>query len=232
SKMDLLSSYKFKTYQGHCKYLKPKKGYGVNPGFQIQCGDTAYKMKFGEEIYGGPFNTRIYRALGYVAPHINYAPSLTVDYDRKLLVEFNDRLVEYFNISFAAIPIAKANNKKFLNPFTYVKGFIMKDGSFVDTITGQQRLLKQPIEKSLTNEMFDSNFESQIAQFQFGPSSLTLKDDPYVGDQVGPWSPEDLNYRDLSFQLITVKRIARKRYCPKVGKRSTFFGTAGDHQNE
>lgn len=197
SKMDFLNSHKFKAYQGNCQYLKPKKGYGVNPGFQIQCGDTAYKMKFGEEIYGGPFNTRIYRALGYIAPHINYADELTVDYNRKLLIEFNDRLVEYFNITFAGIPVAKANNKKFLNPFTYVKGFKMKDGSFVSIKDGQQRLVTQAIEKSLTDEMFDTNYESQISQFVFGPSSLTLKDDPVTGEQIGPWSPDDLNYRDL-----------------------------------
>ena len=197
SKMEFVNSYKFKAHQGPCQYLKPKKGYGVNPGFQIQCGDTAYKMKFGEEIYGGPFNTRIYRALGYIAPHINYADSLNVDYNRKLLVEFNDRLVEYFNVTFAFIPVVKLNNKKFLNPFTYIKGFKMKDGSFVDVATAQQRLLKQPLDKSLTDEMFDANFESQISQFVFGPSSLTLKDDPVTGEQIGPWSPDDLNYRDL-----------------------------------
>lgn len=197
SKMDFKSAFRFKAHQGSCQYLKPKKGYGVNPGFQIQCGDTAYKIKFGEEIYGGPFNTRIYRGLGYIAPQINYAENVAVDYNRKMLVEFNDRLVEYFNLTFAGIPVAKANNKKFLNPFTYVKSFKMKDGSYLDTATVQQRLLNQPIDKSITDSMFDENFESQIAQFIFGPSSLTLKDDPVTGDQVGPWSPEDLNYRDL-----------------------------------
>lgn len=197
SKMEFVNSYNFNVDLGNCQYLKPKKGYGVNPGFQIKCGDTAFKMKFGEEIYGGPFNTRIYRALGYAAPHINYAHVTMVDYDRKLLLEFNDRLIEYFNITFAFIPVAKVNNKKFLNPFTYVKGFKMKDGSFVDAATAQQRLLKQPIDKSLTDDMFDSNFEANISQFVFGPSSLTLKDDPVTGEQIGPWSPDDLNYRDL-----------------------------------
>lgn len=197
SKMEFLNSYKFNVHLDNCKYLKPKKGYGVNPGFQIQCGDTAFKMKFGEEIYGGPFNTRIYRALGYITPHINYAHVTMIEYDRKLLLEFNARLVEYFNITFAAIPMAKANNKKFLNPFNYIKGFKMKDGSLVLIKDGQQRLVPQTIEKNLTDDMFDTNFESQISQFVFGPSSLTLKDDPVTGEQIGPWSPDDLNYRDL-----------------------------------
>lgn len=197
SKIDFHQDFDFKEIKGSCKYLKPKRGYGVHAGFQITCGDTAYKMKFGNERYSGPFNTRIYRALGFVNPHINYYEGITVDYDRKLMLEFNERLAMYFRVSFAGIPVVKKTNKDFENPLTYIRGLKMKDGSFVDVKTAQARLFKSPIVDKITDDMIDANFESQIAQFVFGASSLTLKDDPVMGDEIGPWIPDDFNYRDF-----------------------------------
>lgn len=197
SKIDFHKNYSFKEIKDNCKYLKPKRGYGIHAGFQITCGDTAYKMKFGNERYSGPFNTRIYRSLGIVSPHINYYENISVDYDRKLMLEFNERLAMYFTVSVAAIPVVKKTNKDFENPFSYLRGFKMKDGTFVDVKVAQASLLKRPIEEKLTEDMIDANYESQIAQYVFGPSSLTLKDDPVMGDELGPWIPDDFNYRDF-----------------------------------
>lgn len=197
AKIDFHKDFDFKEIKGSCKYLKPKRGFGVHAGFQITCGDTVYKMKFGNERYSGPFNTRIYRALGLVNPQINYYETLTVDYDRKLMLEFNERMAMYFKVSVAAIPVYKTTNKDYENPFTYLRGLKMKDGSFIDAKAAQSRLIKAPIIEKITDDMIDTNFESQVAQFVFGPSSLTLKDDPVMGDELGPWVPDDFNYRDF-----------------------------------
>lgn len=197
SKIDFVDAFRFKEIKESCQYHKAKRGHGVHAGFQIKCGDTVYKMKFGNERYSGPFNTRVYRSLGYITPHINYAENITVDYDRKLLLEFNDRLAKYMKVTFVAIPVAKFEYKKFLNPFTFIKGFRMKNGSFVDVASAQQQLLTRPVDEVISDDMFNASFESQISQFVFGPSSLTLKDDKVAGEDIGPWMPVDLNYRDL-----------------------------------
>lgn len=197
SKIDFGNDFRFKDFKGSCQYEKAKRGYGVHAGFHIKCGEHSYKMKFGNEEYSGPFNSRIYRSLGYITPHINYYETISVDYDRRVLVEFNERLVMSFKLTFAAIPVYKKNKKEFINPFTYLKGVKMKDGSFVDANTAQSRLIKKPVEEGITEDMIDANFESQIAQLVFGSSSLTLKDDPVTGEELGPWIPDDFNYRDF-----------------------------------
>lgn len=197
SKIDFAQDFRFKEFKGSCKYEKAKRGYGVHAGFHIKCGEHSYKMKFGNEEYSGPFNSRVYRSLGYITPHINYYETLSVDYDRRLLVEFNERLAMSFKVTVALIPVFKKINKEFINPFTYIKGVKMKDGSFVDAKTAATRLVKQPIGETITADMIDTNFESQISQFVFNSSSLTLKDDPLTGEELGPWVPDDFNYRDF-----------------------------------
>lgn len=199
SKVDFLNDYRFKEIKGSCQYDKAKRGFGVHAGFHIKCGDYGYKMKFGNEEYSGPFNSRVYRALGYITPHINYYESLSVDYDRRLLTEFNERQVMNFKVTFVAIPVYKRTSKEFINPFDFINSFKMKDGSLVDARTAQSRLVNKPLVdvENITDGMIDANFESQIAQVIFKPSTLTLKDDPVVGEELGPWIPDDFNYRDF-----------------------------------
>jgi hypothetical protein len=200
SKIDFGSDFKFKEITSSCQYEKAKRGFGVHAGFHIKCGDTSYKMKFGNEEYSGPFNSRIYRSLGYLTPHINFYETLTIDYDRRILTEFNDRSIMKFKVSFAGIPVINKGNKKFINPFNYVKGVNLKDGSFVEAKDVVSRLITKPLESvedTITADMIDLNFESQIAQVVFNSSTLTLKNDPVTGDELGPWIPDDFNYRDF-----------------------------------
>jgi len=197
AKIDLAHDFNFKDIKSSCQYEKAKRGYGVHSGFHIKCGEHSYKMKFGNEEYSGPLNSRIYRSLGFIAPHINYYETLNVDYDRRVILEFNERLVMSFKLTFIAIPVYKKVKKEFINPFSWMKGVKLKDGTFVDAKTAQARLITRSIEENITADMIDANFESQIDQFVFGSSSLTLKDDPVTGDELGPWIPDDFNYRDF-----------------------------------
>ncbi len=197
AKIDFAHDFNFKDIKNSCQYEKAKRGYGVHAGFHIKCGENSYKMKFGNEEYSGPLNSRIYRSLGFIAPHINYYETLNIDYDRRVILEFNERLVMSFKLTLIAIPVYKKVKKEFINPFSWMKGVKLKDGTFVDAKTAQARLITRPIEENITADMIDANFESQIAQFVFGSSSLTLKDDPVTGDELGPWIPDDFNYRDF-----------------------------------
>lgn len=197
AKIDFAHDYNFKDIKSSCQYEKAKRGFGVHAGFHIKCGEHSYKMKFGNEEYSGPLNSRIYRSLGFIAPHINYYETLNIDYDRRVILEFNERLAMSFKLTLVFIPVYKKVKKEFINPFSWMKGVKLKDGTFVDAKTAQARLITRPIEENITADMIDANFESQIDQFVFGSSSLTLKDDPVTGDELGPWIPDDFNYRDF-----------------------------------
>lgn len=197
SKIDLTQDFRFKDLPSSCQYEKAKRGYGVHSGFHIKCGEHSYKMKFGNEEYSGPFNSRIYRSLGFITPHINHYESVTVDYDRRVLTEFNQRMAMSFKLTVAFIPVYKKSSKQFINPFSWMKGVKLKDGSFVDAKTAQARLITHEITDDITDNMIDKNFESQISQLVFGGSTLALKDDPVVGEEIGPWVPDDFNYRDF-----------------------------------
>lgn len=197
SKIDMAFDHFFAPITKSCQYDKAKRGYGVHAGFHIKCGNKGYKMKFGNEEYSGPFNSRVYRSLGYVAPHINNYENLEIDYDRRLIEEFNDRLVMQFRLTFVGVPVYKKRVEEFMNPFTWIKGVKLKDGTFVDSATAQSRLFKRPLEESVTADMFDVNFEAQIDKFVFGMATLTAKDDPASGESIGPWVPDDFNFRDF-----------------------------------
>lgn len=197
SKIDMAQDHFFEEIKGSCQYEKAKRGYGVHAGFHIKCGENSYKMKFGNEEYSGPFNSRIYRSLGYIAPHINNYDGIEIDYSRRLLQEFNDRIVMSFKLTLIGIPVFNKKVKKFFNPFSWMKGVKMKDGTFVDAETAQARLFKRPVEETITEDMFDVNFESQIDTLVFGMATLTAKKDPVAGEEIGNWIPDDFNYRDF-----------------------------------
>lgn len=217
SNTNFIDHLKFQGIPSSCQYLKAKKGYGAHAGFQITCGKEDYKIKFGSnnhtslgnERYSGPFNTRVYRSLGYLAPHINYFEELSVDYDRNVITEFNSRALEYFSFSIIGIPVYTTNNKNFIDPFLFMSGVKLKDGSFVDAKTARKKLLPSLVEisakastketktLSITDDMINTEFESQISQCVFPHTTLTLKDDKEMGDEVGPWMPNDLIYGDL-----------------------------------
>lgn len=195
--IDYAQDFFFDKLPASCQYEKAKRGYGIHAGFHIKCGEHSYKMKFGNEDYSGPFNSRMYRSLGYIAPHINYYEGINVDYDRRLLLEFNDRLATVLKITFAGLPVIKKNIQAFYNPFTFITGVKLKDGTIIDSATAQSRLFKKPVDELVTEDMIDANFEAQIDKLVFGNSTLTLKDDPVVGEAIGNWIPDDFNYSDF-----------------------------------
>src|SRR5277367_2451465 len=67
-----------------CSYYGPKDSYGTNPGFEVECEGERVKLKFAE-LSSEPFTTRIYDALGFHADVTDFAPSVRVHYDRRIL---------------------------------------------------------------------------------------------------------------------------------------------------
>ncbi|MBL7670397.1 MAG: hypothetical protein JNM39_07910 [Bdellovibrionaceae bacterium] len=193
-----------KSDPADCKYSKAKRGYGVHAGFQVECRGDEYKVKFGNEIYSGPFNARIFRAMGYLAPTINYQKALTIPYDRKMFLEINERRAMELSLSFVGVPIRKFTNKKNFDPFTLVKSFRLKNGQEMSGAEGRRALvgsaglvLKEglpPEVVTLEDSDFNEEFEKQIAQVVLVPTTITSKDDKTMGTEIGLWSISDLDY--------------------------------------
>ena len=183
----------------NCTYLKPKTGYGRRAGFQITCnGDLDYKVKFGVELYSGPVNSRLYRAVGYTVPQINYIDNLKMKYDRRMLVEFNKRQMMLFKLRFAGIKLHSFTNKKIFDPFEVVKYFEMKDGSLVAAPDMKPKLLRDPNAIELSDADFiNPALEEQIKDIHYIPATLTVKNDNVMGEEIGHWSATDLDYKDL-----------------------------------
>lgn len=188
----------------NCVYLKPKTGYGRRAGFQITCnGDIDYKVKFGVELYSGPVNSRLYRAVGYTVPQINYIENLTMKYDRRMLVEFNKRQKMLFKIRFAGVKVRETTNKKIFDPFEMIKYFELKDGSLVSGADMRAKLIRDTRIIELAEvELKDTDFinqdlEDQIKTIHYIPATLTVKNDPVMGEEIGHWSATDLDYKDL-----------------------------------
>lgn len=182
-----------------CVYLKPKTGYGRRAGFQITCnGKDEYKVKFGVELYSGPFNSRIYRAVGYTVPQINYIDELTMKYDRRMLVEFNKRQRMLFKIRFAGIKVHEFTNKKIFDPFTVIKHLKLKNGDIVSAEEAKAKLLKDINAVEISDQDFiNPDFEAQIGDIVYIPATLTVKNDPVMGEDLGHWDAMDLDYASL-----------------------------------
>ena len=187
-----------------CEYFKSKKGYGVNAGYQIQCktnqGESVVlKVKFGKEEYSGPFNSRIYKYVGYQVPTIIHVENFKIKYDRRMLTEYNDRSSIEKQITLAGAPVYKFSDKMHRDPFKDIQKFILKDQTILNSEEMKTRLINNfDRNRELKDTDFDKALEAQIDSVVINPATLTLKEkDSLV--EVGPWSPEDLNYKDIKY---------------------------------
>ena len=190
-----------------CKYKKPKTGYGKHPGFQVECaGDSkdeektskeVYKVKFGEKLFSGPFNSRIYRALGYRAPEINYVGRLKMKYNRRFLTEFNSRRDAYIKVKMAGVTVKQIDTEQEFDPFDFVLLFKLKNGNLITPKDAKSQLLLNPKAVGITDKDINDSFESRIDEVIFRPATATTKNDELLGDEVGPWNALDLDYRNF-----------------------------------
>jgi len=195
---NLYSLNQFPVDRENCTYSKAKYGYGVHGGFQIQCGEDTFKVKFGNEIYSGPFNSRIYARIGYTAPVINYFENLKIKYDRRIFSEYNARAAMTFKVTLAYQKIYEFTNKRTFNAFSEVQSFILNDGTTLSSNEVQKKLIiNSQDELNYSDANINTDFEKNIAYVILKPATLTQKNNADLVE-VGPWKASDLNYSKLS----------------------------------
>jgi hypothetical protein len=181
-----------KLNQEICTYHSAKTGFGVHAGFKVKCLDEKLKVKFGNEVYSGPFNSRIYNRLGYNVPGIHYVAALKVAYERRMLAEINSRKRKYFKFRVAGLPAYDMKRLALYDAFQFMTSAHLKDGSDVSAAEFKQRLVRQ-CEKAPC-DFSDANinlaFEKEIAYVTFEPSTVTEG----MGEELGPWNYSNLDH--------------------------------------
>lgn len=188
-----LFSYRFKKIETSiCEYEKAKSGWGVHPGFHIDCGDESYKLKFGNEVYSGPLNSRIYLALGYQSPEINYAQSVNVKYDRRMFTEFNSRKTATFTVTVLGQKAFASSQKYSSDLFDSAYEFVLTNGQHISSKEIKKTLLNTDINgRPPVDADFNASIESTIDYVTFKGVTITTKTDE---TEIGPWKVDDLDF--------------------------------------
>jgi len=174
-----------------CTYLDEVRGYGTHARFEMECSGQKYKVKFGSGTNVGPLNARIYHALGYSVPVMDFTESSEVLYDRKLIQNFakrklNEIFLKLFFIPIHSFKIGDGEREKEFNPFLWIKTATLKDGRKLNSSELEAFLLRSQEFKSFEqSENYRSENEVMVEKISFGQASLQLKDKN--ADTVGNW---------------------------------------------
>lgn len=176
-----------------CDYEKAKTGWGVHAGFQISCGTNSYKVKFGNESLSGPFNTRMYWAIGYNVVPIDSASAPRVRYDRKILTEFNLHKFQNFNLKLGPQKIYEFDRSRYHDPFDYIVQVNLKSGTVLSASQFKTQLLQnsQMAKSELIAANYRPAFEDQISDIIFQNGTITVKDKMI---EVGSWDYDSLDH--------------------------------------
>jgi hypothetical protein len=126
-----------------CEYGKAHSGYGAHGSFDVLIDGERYKAKFGEE-HSEPFGTRILWAMGFPALITDYTPEIKVKYDRRMLLDFNNRKPNQFHLKFLGIPVYTFKDDTYIDPFQFVVAAVLKDGSRISGTELRQKLFVAP----------------------------------------------------------------------------------------
>ena len=125
-----------------CEYKGPKTGWGAHPGFDVECAGHKLKFKLGDERYGGPFNTRLFDALGYHTEPNDAVAHLRLRYDRRVLTQYNSRKLLAVQVKFLFIPLRTHTITDIEDPFVRIDSAVMRDGRRVDGAALKRNLLR------------------------------------------------------------------------------------------
>ncbi|HEY3854274.1 MAG TPA: hypothetical protein VGO67_07785 [Verrucomicrobiae bacterium] len=167
-----------------CRYREAKETSGMNPGYEVECGNDVVKWKFGEQS-SEPLVTRMFWALGFNADPTDYAASVKVAYDRRIFTEFNSR--RPVRMTFTVlwfIPVYSMNLQAFKDPFDFVTTAVLRDGR---QWSGHE--LKQHL---MSGTNFQPGVEAQIDYLVTTPANVQIKD-PRV-KSIGPWDYGQLDH--------------------------------------
>jgi hypothetical protein len=195
-----------------CKYDGPKEGFGIKGGFTIDCGKKkTYKFKVGSETNTEPFASRIYNALGYNVPTVEYTPAVEVKYVREIISEFNLNEPLRSEVTIFGIGVYPFEVGRYLNPFYFIRSAKLKNGATVSS--GKElcrRLIKncpdwdennarsahsKAVKIELKDAQYDETFEKSIETVTTVEGSLDVK--VANQDSAGPWDWNNPAYGDL-----------------------------------
>jgi hypothetical protein len=172
---------------GTCTYLAPKTGWGAHPGFQVRCGETELRFKLGDERYGGPFNTRIFGALGYRTHPIDRVAALRVAYDRRMLDEFHSRKRLEMKAKLLFIPLKTHVVTDEDDPFDLIDHAVLKDGSRIPGVELRRRLFED-------GGNYRADYESRIEALVWKPGTVAFESDDVK--QIGAWDYDQLDHAE------------------------------------
>jgi hypothetical protein len=188
-------------FKSVCKYNAPKTSYGTHGGFEIKCDGQKIKVKFGNETKTEPFNSRLLWALGYNATPVDYSKGIQVEYDRKVLTEYNERKNLTTDLRSAlGFSYHKLHIQKILDPFTDGIAYgRLVDGRTLSSEELRQMLLKpdfiarfQAAPVKITDADINAEAEKQIAVLILKEGSIELENDSE--QSLGPWSWNDFDH--------------------------------------
>ena len=179
-----------------CEYDSPHKGYGVHPSFEVVQNGRHWKVKFGGERSSEPFACRVFWALGFPVEIVDYAPLVKVQWDRRILTDFNSRKLNVTRLKLAGIPLATQRRDTYSDPFDYIRYAILKDGSHIDAKTLRERLLpvqaghSPPKHAEQKPALYNADFERDINILVMQAASFSSKETEDARE-IGFW---DYNY--------------------------------------
>ena len=200
---DLYAGFGRSTLPSHdavCEYVKPKTGWGAHPGFEVSCGGVKLEFKLGDEIYGGPFNTRIFDALGYHTFPIDRMPALKLKYDRRVLTEYNSRRLLAMSARLLFIPVKKHVVTKIEDPFDRIAAAVTTDGRRLTPSELKSGLLRdatvvkgRPRPETVAAN-YNLDFERRLAYLVWQPGSVAYE--PATIRAIGAWDYDQLDHAD------------------------------------
>ena len=187
-----------------CEYKEPKTSWGAHPGFRVSCNGRKIKFKLGDEIYGGPFNTRLFWVLGYNVEAIDSVRELKVSYNRRVLEEFNSRKHLEFDVRLLFFRLWKNVVTNYEDPFTFIKYARMKDGAVLPGHALKKRLFRViPAGDPKTPdydrpEKMEGNYREEVERnidyLAFVPG--TFEEDRDDIKSIGPWKYDEFGAAD------------------------------------
>lgn len=179
-----------------CEYDEPKTSAGTRGGFEVKCDGLGYKLKFGPETNVEPLNTRLYSALGYPVPTVEFTPGVELKYDRKVFLEFQSRAEQQSTLTIAGISVYKIVFGVYHNPFKFMAGARLKNGNVIsrfelykglfgkDLLASDEEADEMP-KIELEKENYNKEFEKQIATLLTVHGNLEVK--VKNQDSAGSW---------------------------------------------
>ena len=183
-----------------CTYRGPKTGWGRHPGFNAECAGQKLTFKLGDERYGGPFNTRLFDALGYYTEPIDPVARLRLRYERRVLAEYNSRKLLTMQVKFLFIPLKTHTVTDIEDPFARIDSAVMRDGRRLSGAELKRRLLRDTAviegrpRPETVSANYDPAFEREIDYLVWQAGTVAPESDDILS--IGAWDYDQLDHAD------------------------------------